>query len=126
MLKLTNVNKTFNEGTINEKKALVALNLHIRPGDFITVIGGNGAGKSTMLNVIAGVYGIESGRILLDGEDVSRQPEHVRARRLGRVFQDPMMGTAASMGIEENLAMAYRGKHRGLGWGLQKRNGALR
>lgn len=119
MLKLTNVEKSFNLGTVNEKHVLRGLNLHINPGDFITVIGGNGAGKSTMLNAISGVYTIDGGRIVLDEEDITSQPEHVRARHLGRVFQDPMMGTAANMSIEENLAMAYRRtKRRGLGWGL--------
>ncbi|MBE6907883.1 MAG: ABC transporter ATP-binding protein [Ruminococcaceae bacterium] len=121
MLKIENICKTFNQGTVNEKKALVDLNLHIKPGDFITVIGGNGAGKSTMLNAVAGVYSVESGSIFLDGQDITRQPEHQRARLLGRVFQDPMMGTAANMGIEENLAMAFRrGKRRGLSWGITK------
>ncbi|WP_101910216.1 ABC transporter ATP-binding protein [Marasmitruncus massiliensis] len=121
MLKIENVCKTFNQGTVNEKKALIDLNLHIKPGDFITVIGGNGAGKSTMLNAVAGVYSVESGSIFLDGQDITRQPEHQRARLLGRVFQDPMMGTAANMGIEENLAMAFRrGKRRGLSWGITK------
>lgn len=121
MLKIENVCKTFNQGTVNEKKALIDLCLHINPGDFITVIGGNGAGKSTMLNAVAGVYPVESGSIILDGQDITRLPEHRRARMLGRIFQDPMMGTAANMGIEENLAMALRrGKCRGLGWGITK------
>ncbi len=121
MLKIENVCKTFNQGTVNEKKALIDLSLHIKPGDFITVIGGNGAGKSTMLNAVAGVYSVESGSIFLDGQDITRQPEHRRAKLLGRVFQDPMMGTAANMGIAENLAMALRrGKNRGLSWGITK------
>lgn len=121
MLKIENICKTFNQGTVNEKKALIDLSLHIKPGDFITVIGGNGAGKSTMLNAVAGVYSVESGSIFLDGQDITRLPEHRRARLLGRVFQDPMMGTAANMGIEENLAMAFRrGKNRGLNWGITK------
>ncbi len=121
MLTITGVCKTFNAGTINEKKALNDLNLQINAGDFITVIGGNGAGKSTMLNVVAGVHQNEQGKIVLDDQDITRQPEHVRAKLLGRVFQDPMMGTAANMGIEENLAMAYRrGKSRGLSWGITK------
>lgn len=121
MLKIEQVHKIFNPGTINEKQALANLCLHIRPGDFVTVIGGNGAGKSTMLNVTAGVFMVESGKISLDGIDITRMPEHARAKMLGRVFQDPMMGTAASMGIEENLAMAYRrGKTRGLSWGITK------
>lgn len=119
MLELKNVKKTFNRGTINEKKALTGVNLKLEPGDFVTVIGGNGAGKSTMLNMIAGVYPIDSGAIIIDGKNVTRQAEHKRAAYLGRVFQDPMMGTAADMEIEENLAMAYRrGKRRGLGWGV--------
>lgn len=122
MLELKNVKKTFNKGTVNEKKALNGVNLKMEPGDFITVIGGNGAGKSTMLNMIAGVYPIDSGAIIIDGKNVTRQPDYKRAAYLGRVFQDPMMGTAADMEIEENLAMAYRrGKRRGLGWGVTKR-----
>lgn len=120
MLELRNVYKTFNIGTINEKKALQDLNLHLHPKDFVTVIGGNGAGKSTMLNMIAGVYPIDSGKIILDGKDVTADPEYKRAAMLGRVFQDPMRGTAAGMEIQENLAMAYRrGKKRGLGWGIK-------
>lgn len=126
MIQLTNVSKTFNANTINEKKALVNLNLTIETGDFITVIGGNGAGKSTMLNLIAGVFPCDGGRIVLDGEDLTRQPEYKRAKLLGRVFQDPMMGTAAEMGIDENLAMAYRrGAKRGLRWGIQKEERAF-
>lgn len=121
MLELKNVKKTFNKGTINEKKALDGVNLKMEPGDFITVIGGNGAGKSTMLNMIAGVYPIDSGAVIIDGKNVTRQPDYKRAAYLGRVFQDPMMGTAADMEIEENLAMAYRrGKRRGLKWGVTK------
>ncbi|MGI6010523.1 MAG: ABC transporter ATP-binding protein [Ruminococcus sp.] len=121
MLKLTGVQKTFNKGTINEKKALCGIDLHLQEGDFVTIIGGNGAGKSTMLNMIAGVYPIDAGRIILDGEDVSRSPEHKRAKFLGRVFQDPMKGTAATMEIQENLALAYRrGQRRGLRWGITK------
>lgn len=121
MLNITNVEKTFNKGTINEKRALINLNLSMDPGDFITIIGGNGAGKSTMLNMIAGVYPIDAGVIALDGEDISRKPEHARAKYLGRVFQDPMRGTAAGMEIEENLALAYRrGKRRSLRWGITK------
>lgn len=126
MIQLTNVSKTFNANTINEKKALVNLNITIETGDFITVIGGNGAGKSTMLNLIAGVFPCDGGRIVLDGEDLTRQPEYKRAKLLGRVFQDPMMGTAAEMGIDENLAMAYRrGAKRGLRWGIQKEERAF-
>lgn len=122
MLTIKEVCKTFNPGTINEKKALQELNLHVNPGDFITIIGGNGAGKSTMLNMVAGVYPIDSGSIVLDGVDLSKKPEYSRAKYLGRVFQDPMMGTAANMEIQENLALAYRrGKKRGLGWGITKK-----
>lgn len=121
MLTITNVRKTFNKGTINEKKALNGINLHLDPGDFVTIIGGNGAGKSTMLNMIAGVYPIDSGKIVIDKNiNISREPEHRRARYIGRVFQDPMRGTAANMEIQENLAMALRrGKVRGLGWGIR-------
>ncbi|MCQ2585864.1 MAG: ABC transporter ATP-binding protein [Treponema sp.] len=117
MLKLTNIAKTFNPGTITEKKAIRGIDLEIDDGDFITVIGGNGAGKSTLLNLISGVHMADTGSIVLDGEDITNLPEYKRAKYLGRVFQDPMMGTAANMEIEENLAMAYRrGKKRGLGW----------
>lgn len=120
MLTITNVKKTFNKGTVNEKKALTGINLHLNPGDFVTIIGGNGAGKSTMLNMIAGVYPIDCGKIVIDGVNISREPEHKRARYIGRVFQDPMRGTAANMEIQENLAMALRrGKARGLGWGIK-------
>lgn len=120
MLTITNVKKTFNKGTINEKKALNGINLHLDPGDFVTIIGGNGAGKSTMLNMVAGVYPIDSGKIVIDGINISRQPEHRRAKYIGRVFQDPMRGTAANMEIQENLAMALRrGKVRGLSWGIK-------
>lgn len=120
MLTITNVKKTFNKGTINEKKALNGINLHLDPGDFVTIIGGNGAGKSTMLNMVAGVYPIDSGKIVIDGINISRQPEHKRAKYIGRVFQDPMRGTAANMEIQENLAMALRrGKVRGLRWGIK-------
>lgn len=119
MLVLKNVSKTFNPGTITEKKALVDINLTIEDGDFITVIGGNGAGKSTLLNLIAGVHQCDGGSISLDGMNMTGMKEHLRARYLSRVFQDPMMGTAANMEIEENLAMAFRrGKKRGLGWGI--------
>ena len=121
MLKLDNICKTFNKGTINEKKALAGLSLHLEPGDFVTVIGGNGAGKSTMLNAVAGVWPVDSGRIILDGVDVTALPEHKRAGYIGRVFQDPMMGTAATMGIEENLALAKRrGKRRTLMPGIKR------
>ena len=108
MLNIQNVHKTFNKGTINEKVALNNLNLTLQTGDFVTVIGGNGAGKSTMLNMIAGVYPVDKGQIIIDGVDVTRQPDYKRATYLGRVFQDPMMGTAADMEIQENLAMASR------------------
>ena len=119
MLELKSVCKTFNAGTINEKKALQNLSLHLKPGDFVTVIGGNGAGKSTMLNAIAGVWPVDSGSIIIDGVDVTGQPEYKRAAYIGRVFQDPMMGTAPNMQIEENLALALRrGKRRTLRWGV--------
>lgn len=115
MLDIINVEKTFNPGTINEKKALNGINLHLDEGDFVTVIGGNGAGKSTMLNMIAGVYPVDCGNIIIDGIDVTDLPEYKRAKYLGRVFQDPMTGTAADMQIEENLALAARrGKRRTL------------
>ena len=119
MLEIKDVFKTFNAGTINEKRALNGVNLKLNEGDFVTIIGGNGAGKSTTLNMIAGVYPIDRGTITIDGVDVSTWPEHKRAQFLGRVFQDPMMGTAAGMEIEENLALAYRrGKKRTLKWGV--------
>lgn len=121
MLTLSHVSKTFNRGTINEHMALDDVSLHLEPGDFTTVIGGNGAGKSTLLNMVAGVYPLDHGTITLDGTDISRLPEHARARYLGRVFQDPMLGTAADMQIDENLALANRrGRRRGLTWGLPK------
>ena len=121
MLKIENVFKTFNAGTVNEKVALRGLNLELKEGDFVTVIGGNGAGKSTMLNAITGVFGVDSGKILIDGVDVTHLPEYKRARFIGRVFQDPMMGTAATMQIEENLALASRrGKCRTLRSGITK------
>ena len=122
MLEIKNVHKTFNKGTINEKKALNGVNLHLDPGDFVTIIGGNGAGKSTTLNMVAGVYPIDQGTIILDGKDISDLPEYKRAYMLGRVFQDPMMGTAAGMQIEENMEMENRrGKKRGLSWGITKK-----
>ena len=121
MLKIENVYKTFNAGTVNEKVALRGLNLELREGDFVTVIGGNGAGKSTMLNAITGVFGVDEGKILIDGVDVTHLPEYKRAQYIGRVFQDPMMGTAATMQIEENLALAARrGKTRNLRVGITK------
>lgn len=119
MLEIKNVKKTFNPGTVNEKKALDGINLKLNEGDFVTVIGGNGAGKSTMLNMIAGVYPVDCGNIIIDGTDVTRLPEYKRAAYLGRVFQDPMTGTAADMQIEENLALAARrGKKRFLRKGI--------
>ena len=126
MLKLFNVSKTFNRGTITEKVALKNINLEIDDGDFITVIGGNGAGKSTLLNLIAGIHFTDTGSLFLDGMDLTGMPEYVRAKYLGRVFQDPMMGTAANMQIEENLALAMRrGKRRTLSWGVQPAERAL-
>ncbi len=122
MLEIKDVHKTFNPGTINEKKALNGLNLTLNDGDFVTVIGGNGAGKSTMLNMIAGVYPVDSGSIIIDGINVTKLPEHKRAKYLGRVFQDPMMGTAADMWIEENMALASRrGQIRGLKWAINNK-----
>ena len=121
MLKIENVVKTFNAGTVNEKVALNGLNLHLKEGEFVTVIGGNGAGKSTMLNAVAGVWGVDSGSITIGGVDVTSLPEYKRAQYIGRVFQDPMMGTAATMQIEENLALAARrGKPRTLRPGITK------
>ncbi len=122
MLDIHHISKTFNPGTINEKRALQGLELHLNEGDFVTVIGGNGAGKSTMLNAVAGVWPVDEGSILIDGTDVTGLPEFRRAPYIGRVFQDPMMGTAPNMQIEENLALAYRrGKRRGLKWGVTKK-----
>lgn len=121
MLKLQKVTKSFNHGTVNEKCVLNQINLELEEGDFVTVIGGNGAGKSTMLNMIAGVYPLDSGIITLDSENISLYPEYKRARLIGRVFQDPMMGTAADMQIIENLAIAKRrGQKRTLRWGVTK------
>ena len=121
MLEIKNISKTFNPGTINEKKALLDLSLTLKDGDFVTVIGGNGAGKSTLLNAVAGVWPVDCGSILLDGEDITALPEHKRAKYIGRVFQDPMMGTAPNMQMEENLALALRrGQRRGLRWGVTK------
>lgn len=119
MLHVENVSKTFFPGTINEKRALQNLSLHLASGDFATVIGGNGAGKSTTLNAIAGVFPVDKGKIIIDGEDITKKPEHKRAKYIGRVFQDPMLGTAAGMMIEENLALAARrGETPGLAWSL--------
>ena len=121
MLELVNVRKTFNPKTVNEKVALDGLSLRLEEGDFVTVIGGNGAGKSTMLNAIAGVWPIDSGRIAIDGYEITHLPEHRRAALLGRVFQDPMTGTAATMQIEENLALAARrGQRRTLKVGITR------
>lgn len=121
MLEVKHISKTFNANTINEKKVLKDISITLEEGDFVTIIGGNGAGKSTFLNMIAGVYPIDSGKILLDGVDLSLQPEYKRAHLIGRVFQDPMMGTAADMEIQENLAFAYRrGKTRTFRWGISK------
>ncbi|MBP1557123.1 MAG: ATP-binding cassette domain-containing protein, partial [Oscillospiraceae bacterium] len=121
MLELKNIYKTFNAGTVNAKTALNGLNLTLNEGDFVTVIGGNGAGKSTMLNAVAGVFTVDEGNIIIGGKDVTHLPEHKRAAFIGRVFQDPMMGTAATMQIDENLALAARrGAPRGLKWGVTK------
>lgn len=125
MLEIKGVYKTFNPGTVNEKKALNGIDLTLNEGDFVTVIGGNGAGKSTMLNMIAGVYPVDCGTITIDGIDVTKLPEYKRAKFLGRVFQDPMNGTAADMQILENLALASRrGKARSLAPGVRKREKA--
>ena len=122
MLELKDVKKTFNPGTINEKKALNGVTITLEDGDFVTIIGGNGAGKSTTLNAIAGVWPIDSGSIIINGTNITGLPEHKRAKFLGRVFQDPMTGTAASMEIQENLALASkRGKPRGLKWGITRK-----
>lgn len=121
MLEIRDLRKVFDAGTINEKVALDGLNLKLAPGDFVTIIGGNGAGKSTMLNAIAGVWGVDHGQIIIDGHDVTKLSEHKRATYLGRVFQDPMTGTAATMSIDENLALASRrGKRKTLKWGVTK------
>ena len=121
MLKIHHIAKTFNPGTINEKIALDGVNLKLNPGDFVTIIGGNGAGKSTTLNAIAGVWSVDAGTIKINGTDITSLPEYKRAKFLGRVFQDPMTGTAATMSIEENMAIASRrGKKRTLKWGVTK------
>lgn len=121
MLNIIDIHKTFNLGTINEKSALNGVELHLDKGDFCTIIGGNGAGKSTMLNAVAGVWPVDQGAILLNRQNITGLPEHKRAGFLGRVFQDPMTGTAASMEIQENLALAARrGKSRKLGWGITR------
>ena len=122
MLEIKDIHKTFNAGTVNEKRALNGVNLHLEEGDFVTIIGGNGAGKSTTLNAVAGVWPVDAGRICIGGTDVTKLPEHKRAKYLGRVFQDPMTGTAAGMQIEENMALAARsGAGRGLRVGITKR-----
>lgn len=121
MLTLRDIHKTFNRGTANEKVALQGVDLVVNEKDFVTVIGGNGAGKSTMLNMISGAFSVDRGMIKIGGENVTNQPEHVRAKRIGRVFQDPMKGTAGDMWIEENLAIAMRrGKKRTFRWGVTK------
>ena len=121
MLKIENIRKVFNPGTINEKVALDGVDLTLEEGEFVTVIGGNGAGKSTTLNAVAGVWPVDSGKIYIGGEDVTKLSEHRMAQYLGRVFQDPMTGTATTMSIEENMAIAARrGKSRGLRWGITK------
>ena len=121
MLEVKQIWKTFNAGTVNEKQALRGISLTLNDGDFCTVIGGNGAGKSTLLNAVAGTFPVDAGSISLGGVDVTKLPEHKRAQYIGRVFQDPMLGTAPTMQIEENLAMAARrGKSRGLRWGITK------
>ncbi len=122
MLDINHISKTFNPGTITEKRALSGVDLHLAEGDFVTVIGGNGAGKSTMLNAVAGTFMVDGGSIVIDGINVTRLPEFKRAKYLGRVFQDPMTGTAATMNIEENLALAYRrGQNRTLSWGITRK-----
>ena len=122
MLDIINIHKTFNPGTVNEKHALCGVDLHLESGDFVTIIGGNGAGKSTMLNAVAGVWPVDEGSIIVDGINVTGIPEYKRAVYPGRVFQDPMTGTAASMEIEENLALASRrGNRRTLKWGITRK-----
>ncbi len=122
MLVLDRITKVFNPDTINEKIALSDLSLHINPGDFVTVIGGNGAGKSTLMNAITGVFEPDDGTITLDGENITHLSEHKRAKYFGRVFQDPMLGTAPDMEIQENLSLAYRrGKKHGLGWNISQK-----
>ena len=122
MLEVNDLHKTFNIGTINEKVALDGVNLKLNSGDFVTIIGGNGAGKSTTLNAIAGVWPIDQGKIIVDGVDITRLSEHKRAVYLGRVFQDPMTGTASTMSIEENIAIAAgRGERRGFRWSISRK-----
>ena len=123
MLELKNLCKTFNAGTVNEKQVLRNLDLTLKEGDFVTIIGGNGAGKSTMLNMVAGVYPVDSGSITIDGVDVTKLPEHKRAKYIGRVFQDPRMGTATDMWVEENMSIANkRGMKRGLRWAITNKD----
>lgn len=123
MLKLINVNKTFNKGTVNEKKAISSLNFEMEKGDFVTIIGGNGAGKSTMLNLISGTLLPDSGKIFLDNKDITYQKEHKRAKEIGRLFQDPLKGTAPSMTIEENMCLAFaRGSKMGITMGTNKKD----
>ena len=125
MLEIKNVCKTFYPGTVNERVALNDVSLTLNDGDFVTVIGGNGAGKSTLLNIVSGTIPVDDGEVIIDGVDITNYPEYKRAKFLGRVFQDPMTGTAATMGIDENLALALRrGKKRGLGWGITKKERA--
>ena len=125
MLELIDVRKTFNPGTVNAKKALQGVDLHLNAGDFVTIIGGNGAGKSTTLNAISGAWHIDSGSIKIEGQNIASLPEHKRSKYIGRVFQDPMMGTAATMEIQENLAIAARrGQHRTLKWGISSKEKA--
>lgn len=126
MLELIDIHKTFNPGTINEKVALSGVNLTMKDGDFVTVIGGNGAGKSTLMNVISGSIQPDAGKVIINGKDITKLPEYKRAKFLGRVFQDPLMGTAADMQIDENLALSYRrGKKRGLGPGINAKERML-
>lgn len=121
MLDIKNISITFNKNTVNERKALDRVDLHLDAGDFVTVIGSNGAGKSTLLNAISGTYEIDQGSIFLNGKDISYLKEYKRAKQIGRLFQDPLKGTAPNMTIEENLGLAYsRGKHRGLSMGIKK------
>ena len=125
MLEIKNITKIFNHGTVNEKVVLDNLSLTLNDGDFVTDIGGNGAGKSTMLNAVAGTYGVDDGNIIIDGVDVTKLPEYKRAKFIGRVFQDPMVGTAGEMWIEENMALAnMRGQKRGLGWAINNKDRA--
>ena len=126
MLKLEKIHKSFEIGTVNEKHILKGVNLEVNDGDFITIIGGNGAGKSTLLNSVAGTFPVTSGKIFIDGDDVTAEPEFKRAKYIGRVFQDTRMGTASDMSIEQNLAIAYRrGKKRTLRWGITERERGL-